>query len=221
MRLHGRLLALFLGLGSVMVFAQGAPPASLSPDVLNAAIAAAKAPTPPAPYVLKGPSTPVTRGAPLDPEVAKTLDPNKILTFGAVYTPFVRIAILARKAADAGKPFGPADIPAEIQDGLTYVAALPWERTDVTGPDRLVDPIFVIVTPPGSTDRAQVVQPVWVKPETTYLRNILGSAVPERAMLAAFSPGSIQAGKEFVIVYAGTVYAQRVAIRPEDIASWR
>src|SRR6185503_2529600 len=88
MRLHGRLLALFLGLGSVMVFAQAAPPASLSPDVLNAAIAAAKAPTPPAPYVLKGPSTPVTRGAPLDPEVAKTLDPNKILTFGAVYTPF-------------------------------------------------------------------------------------------------------------------------------------
>ena len=221
MRLHGRLLALFLGLGSAMVFAQAAPPASLSPDVLNAAIAAAKAPTPPAPYVLKGPSTPVTRGAPLDPEVAKTLDPNKILTFGAVYTPFIRAAILARKAADAGKPFGPADIPAEIQDSLTYVAALPWERTDVTGPDRLVDTIFVIVTPPGSTDRAQIVQPVWVKPETTLLRNILGSAVPERAMLAAFSPGSIQAGKEIVIVYAGTVYAQRVAIRPEDISAWR
>lgn len=221
MRLRGRLLALFLGLGSAMVSAQAAPPASLSPDLLNAAIAAAKAPTPPAPYVLKGPSTPVTRGAPLDPEVAKTLDPNKILTFGAVYTPFVRAAILARKAADAGKPFGPADIPAEIQDGLTYVAALPWERTDVTGPDRLVDTIFVIVTPPGSTDRAQIVQPVWVKPDTTLLRNVLGPAVPERAMLAAFSPGSIQAGKEFVIVYAGSVYAQRVAIRPEDISSWR
>ncbi len=221
MRLHGRLLALFLGLGSAMVFAQAAPPASLAPDVLNAAIAAAKAPTPPAPYVLKGPSTPVTRGAPLDPEVAKTLDPNKILTFGAVYTPFIRAALLARKAADAGKPFGAADIPAEIQDGLTYVAALPWERTDVTGDDRLVDPIFVIVTPPGSTDRAQIVQPVWVKPETSFLRNILGSAVPERAMVAAFSPGSIQAGKEIVIVYAGTVYAQRVAIRPEDISAWR
>jgi hypothetical protein len=40
-------------------------------------------------------------------------------------------------------------------------------------------------------------------------------------MLAAFSPGSIQAGKEFVIVYAGSVYAQRVAIRAEDISSWR
>ena len=221
MRLHGRLLALFLGLGSAMVFAQAAPPASLSPDVLNAAIAAAKAPTPPAPYVLKGPSTPVTRGAPLDPEVAKTLDPNKILTFGAVYTPFIRAAILARKAADAGKPFGPADIPAEIQDSLTYVAALPWERTDVTGPDRLVDTIFVILTPPGSTDRAQIVQPVWVKPETTLLRNILGAAVPERAMLAAFAPGAIQAGKEFVIVYAGSVYAQRVPISPADISAWR
>ena len=221
MRLRGRLLALFLGLGSAMVSAQAAPPASLSPDLLNAAIAAAKAPTPPAPYVLKGPSTPVTRGAPLDPEVAKTLDPKKILTFGAVYTPFIRAAILARKAAAAGKPFGPADIPADIQDSLTSVAALPWERTDVTGPDRLVDTIFVIVTPPGSTDRAQIVQPVWVKPDTTLLRNVLGSAVPERAMLAAFSPGSIQAGKEFVIVYAGSVYAQRVAIRPEDISSWR
>jgi len=107
MKLRGRLLALFLVLGSTAAFAQATPPASLSPDLLNAAIAAAKAPTPPAPYVLKGPSTPVTRGAPLDPEVAKTLDPNKILTFGAVYTPLVRAAILARKAADAGKPFGP------------------------------------------------------------------------------------------------------------------
>jgi hypothetical protein len=101
------------------------------------------------------------------------------------------------------------------------VAALPWERTEVTGPDRLVDPIFVILTPPGSTDRAQIVQPVWVKPETTQLRNILGPSVPERAMLAAFAPGAIQAGKEIVIVYAGTVYAQRVEISPADIAAWR
>ena len=221
MRLCGRLLALFLGLGSAAAFAQATPPTPLSPDDVAAAIAAAKAPAPPTPYVLKGASKPVTRNAPLDPEVAKTLDPNKILTFGAVYTPFIRAAILARKAADAGRAFGPADIPAEIQDSLTYVAALPWERTDVTGPDRLVDTIFVIVTPPGSTDRAQIVQPVWVKPDTGQLRNILGPSVPERAMLAAFSPDAIQAGREFVIVYAGSVYAQRVEIRPEDISAWR
>jgi hypothetical protein len=220
MRLHDRLLVLFLVLGSAAAFAQATPP-SLSADDLKAALAVAKAPTPPAPYVLKGPSKPVTRNQPLDPEVARTLDPNRILTFGAVYTPFVRAAILARHAFDAGKPFTAADIPAEIQDGLTYVAALPWERTDVTGPDRLVDPIFVIITPPGSTNRNETVQPVWVKPDTSLLRNILGLAVPERAMLAAFAPGSIQAGKEIVIVYAGTVYAQRVEIRPEDIASWR
>ena len=36
-------------------------------------------------------------------------------------------------------------------------------------------------------------------------------------MLAVFSPDAIQAGKEFVIVYAGTVYAQRVEIRPQDV----
>jgi len=219
MRLCGRLLALFLGLGSAPAFAQAT--ATPSPVDVKAAIEAAKAPSPPAPYVLKGPSTPVTRNAPLDPEVAKTLDPNKILTFGAVYTPFIRAALLARKAADAGKPFGPADIPVEIQDSLTYVAALPWERTDVTGPDRLVDPVYVIVTPPGSTDRAQIVQPVWVKTDTSQLRSILGPSVPERAMVAAFSSDAIQAGREFVLVYAGTVYAQRVEIRPEDIAAWR
>jgi hypothetical protein len=219
MRLRGRLLALFLGLGAAAAFAQATP--GLSPAEVKAAIDAAKAPAPPAPYVLKGASKPVTRNQPLDPEVAKTLDPNKILTFGAIYTPFIRAAILARKAADAGKPFSAADIPAEIQDSLTYVAALPWERTGITGPDRLVDPIFVILTPPGSTDRAQIVQPVWVKPDTTQLRNILGPSVPERAMLAAFAPGALQAGKEIVIVYAGTVYAQRVEISPADIAAWR
>jgi hypothetical protein len=213
------MLALLMGLGSAAAFAQATP--ALSPDAVKAAIEAAKAPTPPAPYALKGPSKPVTRNAPLDPEVARTLDPNKIITFGAVYTPFIRAALLARKAADAGRPFGPTDIPSEIQDSLTYVAALPWERTDVTGPDRLVDTIFVIVTPPGSTDRTQIVQPVWVKTDTSMLRNILGPTVPERAMLAAFPSDAIQAGKDFVIVYAGSVYAQRVEIRPEDVASWR
>jgi len=220
MKLRGRLmLALFMGMGSAVAFAQATP--APSPVDVKAAIEAAKAPTPPAPYALQGPSKPVTRNAPLDPEVARTLDPNKILTFGAVYTPFIRAALLARKAADAGRPFGPADIPAEIQDSLTYVAALPWERTDVTGPDRLVDTVYVIVTPPGSTDRAQVVQPVWVKTATNQLRNILGPTVPERAMVAAFPRDAIQAGKDFVIVYAGTVYAQRVEIRPEDVSSWR
>jgi hypothetical protein len=221
MKLCGRLLALFLALGSAMAFAQAPPSAPIAPEVVAAAIAAAKSQPPPAPYVLKGPSKPVTRNAPLDPEVAKTLDPNKILTFGAVYTPFVRVAMLARRAADAGTSFAPADIPAEINDSLTYVTALPWERTDVTGTDRLVDTIFVILTPPGSTDRAQIVQPVWVKPDTTQLRSILGPSVPERAMVAAFAPGAIQAGKELVIVYAGTVYAQRIEIRPEDVAAWR
>ena len=33
MRLRGRLLALFLGLGSAAAFAQATPPAPLSPDV--------------------------------------------------------------------------------------------------------------------------------------------------------------------------------------------
>ena len=220
MRLHGHLmLALLIGLGSAAAFAQATSP--VSPDELKAAIAAAKAPTAPAPYALRGPSKPVTRNAPLDPEVAKTLDPNKILTFGSVYTPFIRAAMLARKAADAGRPFGLTDIPSEIQDSLTYVVALPWERADVTGPDRLVDTVFVILTPPGSTERKEIVEPVWVKPDTSVLRNILGPTVAERGMVAAFSPGAIQAGKDFVIVYAGSVYAQRVEIRPEDVKAWR
>jgi len=220
MRLHGHLmLALLVGLGSAAAFAQATAP--VSPDELKEAIAAAKAAKAPAPYTLRGPSTPVVRGAPLDPEVAKTLDPKKILTFGAVYTPFIRTAMLARKAADAGRPFGLTDIPSETQDSLTYVLALPWERTDVTGPDRLVDTIYVIVTPRGSTERSEVIQPVWVKPDTSVLRNLFGSAVPERGVVAAFSRDAIKAGNDFVLVYAGSVYAQRVEIRPEDVAAWR
>lgn len=167
--------------------------------------------TTPAAYPLKGPSNPVTRNAPLPPEVARTLDPKKIITFGAIYTPFIRTALLAGKAT-----------PSEIQDSLTYVAALPWQRTDVTGPERLVDAEYVIVTPHGSTERTQTIQPVWVKTDTSLLRSVLGPTVPARAMLAAFSPDAIQAGRDFVIVYGGAaVYAQRVEIRAEDIASWK
>jgi hypothetical protein len=40
-------------------------------------------------------------------------------------------------------------------------------------------------------------------------------------MLAAFSPGAIHAGQDFVIVYGGSVYAQRVEIRAGDVASWK
>jgi hypothetical protein len=213
------MLALLIGLGSVTAFAQTAPP--VSPDQLKAAIEAAKAPTAPAPYALRGPSTPVTRNAPLDPEVAKTLDPNKILSFGSLYTPFVRTAMLARKAADAGKPFGLADIPTEIQDSLTYVLALPWVREDLTGDERLVDTVYVIVTPRGSTKKEEIIQPAWVKPDTSVLRNVFGPSVPERGMVAAFSADAIQAGRDILFVYAGTVYAQRVEIRPEDIKAWR
>ena len=173
MRLHRHLmLALWIGLGSAAAFAQAVTP--VSPDDLNAAVQAAKAPTAPSPYPLRGPSKPVTRGAPLDPEVARTLDPNKILTFGAVYTPFIRGAMLARKAADAGRPFGLADIPRETQDALTYVLALPWERADADGPDRLVDVNYVILTPSGSTDRAKIIEPAWVKADTGVLRTSLG-----------------------------------------------
>ena len=168
--------------------------------------------TTPAPYLLKGPSNPVTRNAPLPPEVAATLDPNKILTFGVIYTPVMRAALLARAATD---------VPPEIQDALTYVAAVPWERTDVTGPDRLVDAEYVIITPAGSTERTQTIQPAWVKPDTSLIRKILGPSVPERAMLAAFPRDAIQAGRDFVIVYGGSVYAQRVPIRAADVASWK
>jgi hypothetical protein len=168
---------------------------------LGSAALLAQTPTTSAPYVLKGPSSPVTSNAPLDPDVANTLDPNRILTFGYVYTPFIRAPTL--------------------QDGLTYVAALPWQRADVTGPERLVDASYIVLTPAGSTDRAQTVQPVWVKPNTDLLRQTLGAGVPERAMLAAFPSTEIRAGREFVIVYAGPVYAQRVTIRAEDVAAWR
>jgi hypothetical protein len=40
-------------------------------------------------------------------------------------------------------------------------------------------------------------------------------------MVAAFPPDAIQAGRDILFVYAGTVYAQRVEIRPEDITKWR
>jgi len=213
-------LAIVVASWAAVVIAQATP--GLSPDDLNAAIAAAKA-APPAAYKLRGPSKPVTRqpNGVLPPEVAKTLDPKKILTFGEVYTPFIRAAILARKAG-AGKPFTAADIPADIQDSLTYLVVVPWERTDATGPDRLVDAEYVVLTPTGSTERAQTIQPAWVKTDTMLLRKILGAAVPARGMVAAFPRDEVQGGRDVVIVYGGSgVYAQRVEIRAADAASWR
>ena len=228
MRFHGILFVLLLvGLGSAVAFAQEAP--ALSLEERQAAIDAARGTTPIVPYVIQSRVRTGSDGHRLSPNEIEALggDPP-VRGHGALYTPFVRAALYARKEMEAGRSVTPADIPAKYLEPLTYVLMLPFDRWEAAEADRLVDALHLVVAPTGgaaaprSVDRSKVIQPVWVKPDTELLRQLFGDQVPVRGHTSAFRPGVIQPGWDFVFVYTGSgVYAQWREITPEDVAAWR
>jgi hypothetical protein len=228
MRFRGILcLLLLVGLGPAALLAQEAP--ALSLEERQAAIDAAKGTAPIAPYVIQSRVRTGSDGHRLSPGEIEALgvDPP-VRVHGALYTPFIRAALYARKEMDAGRVVTPADIPAEYLEPLAYVLMVPFDRWANEEADRLVDPLHLVVAPTGgaaaprSVDRSKVIQPVWVKPDTELLRRLFGDQVPVRGHTAAFRPDVIRPGWDFVFVYAGSgVYAQWREITPEDVTSWR
>jgi hypothetical protein len=227
-----RVSAVLICCSPLIVFGQTAP--GMSDDQVSAAIEAAKQTMPPAPYILKSRWEPITAdpsGKPLDPKLARAINANAPppTVYGALFTPFVRVAMLARKAAESYKPFTTADVPADMKEQLVYVLVRPFEKRS-TGLDRFVDAQHVVILPTGSRDAAQAIQPVWVRADTTVLQNAFGAKIETRGIVAAFPPDAIQPDRDLVFIYAGPIMdgpqfanitQQRLAIRAEDKQHWR
>jgi hypothetical protein len=150
---------------------------------------------------------------------------------GAVYTPFVRIAMLSTAARLQGRRLTAADLPDEVTKPITYIAVR-WYCLDgdCSLPEATV-PVGVRLTPEApcycapSLAPPGAILPLWVTRNVGVLE-AFGAEPPELAVVvAAFSLSSIKPGY-WVSACAGTSPTQcdssRAApITSTDLARWR
>jgi hypothetical protein len=150
---------------------------------------------------------------------------------GAVYTPFVRIALLSRAAHLRGRRLTAAELPAEMTKPIAYIA-VQWycENGDCSLPAPAV-PIGVLLTPHSpcycapSVPLPGAVMPLWVT-RTFSVFEMFGAETPKLAVaVAAFPMSSIKSGY-WVSSCAGTNPTQcddgrSGPITSNDVATWR
>ncbi len=164
----------------------------------------------------------------------------------AVFTPFLRIALAARSAADAHRAFARQDVTPEMADPLLWVAAFafdPFPGSSRPTGDRLLDINDVIIAPGGgaSSTTAVIFEPpesraarvTWKDSDFRRLRKVLGLNVSARGVLAAFPREAFKPGRDLVMLFAPRMSVPdeaasgprfvglRVSIREADLATWR
>jgi hypothetical protein len=145
----------------------------------------------------------------------RSYDPGKQnpVIVGVVYTPFVRVALAAKKAHDAFREFGDEDLTPTLVEPLAYVA-MRWYCCDadhgadlashhplvpfdykiaVAGSDRFSESLIRM-------DTLRIVPPVWVKRAASVLAD-LGGSLPysDTVVVAAYPVADITAGTDFII----------------------
>lgn len=162
--------------------------------------------------------------------------PDNPVVVGAVYTPFLRVALLASAAADRGAHLVPDEIDARWLEPLVYIA-FRWYCCDPARGEadalRSVEPQVVMLPIAErapqfvrfTTDGRQgAVPPVWIRRGTAAVE-AFGAQVPydDVVLVAAFPSNAIQSGRPFVIYKdRGDVAARRTGVvRPADVLAWR
>jgi hypothetical protein len=207
-------VALWFGDCSTRSAAFQAGPGGLSAEEIRAAISLGEQREPP-PYLLRH------AGRPDNPQVV-----------AAVYTPFLRVALLSHAAHARGERLEPRSIEPRVLEPLVYIA-FRWyccadastEALAAAEPRVLMLPIaprapqFV-----NFMNRRGATQPVWSRTGTAVLESF-GARPPydDIVLVAAFPSGVLQAGRPFVI-YKDAGEAQAVitgVVRGDDALAWR
>jgi hypothetical protein len=156
--------------------------------------------------------------------------PDNPVVVGAVYTPFLRVALLAQAAADRGERLNAAAVDPVVAAPLVYIA-FRWYCCDGVGDADLLpeSPPQVLMLPVAPRapqfvnvmDRRHAVEPVWSRRGTAVLESF-GASPPydDVALVAAFPVGALQAGRPFVIFKDGGSIRTGV-VRADDVATWR
>lgn len=133
---------------------------------------------------------------------------------GWVTTPFMRVAIAARRAKESYKPFSLEDAKA-LNDGTVHIAigdTIAQAFTKKGGKDRVVRPEQIIVLPKESKNINEAVRPI---DANVNVRNFMwmGSDLSRVTVLASFPTSVITKDQEFVMIYAENVFFGKRELR--------
>jgi hypothetical protein len=151
-------------------------------------------------------------------------------------TPFLRVALAAREATRADRPFGPADVTDLLADNLCHVVAFPYDRgprwgSDGPGPpweaamERFASVAQVLLMPRSSDDPEKAIQPVWTKPQINTSHTAAGLKLETVTLIAAFPCEAVTAANDLIVIFARgsgrLTVPQRKPIEEKGLRSWR
>jgi hypothetical protein len=202
-------------LSAVPLLAQ--PFGNLTPEDIDAAIKWGTQGTP-APYLLH----------------YRRSDPAKInpVVVGAVYTPFLRVALAAKAAHQRGQSVAVSDVPSSLIEPVAYVAVRWYCCVDRDHGDDLASwhplvPFDYKIAVPGDRfpTTLNLVTPLWVSRDLSILPNF-GAELPYQdiVLIAAYPVSALKADMDLVIYRefaTGGRGFENGRITAEDLARWR
>ena len=160
--------------------------------------------------------------------------PDNPVVVGVVYTPFVRVALLSRLAAEAGALLRQEDIDPHWLEPVVYVAFRwyccdnEWKRDDTGGIPPFVVPENIRVGLLPDHEQGfqphREVHPIWSRKGSELLTAFGPLPYEDIAVVAAFPLEAIRANQRFVIyreAKPGTTHVRVAMIRPDEPARWR
>jgi hypothetical protein len=144
-----------------------------------------------------------------------------------VYTPFIRVALLARQAENAGRELTSADVPASAREPVVYVRFYRLLPEDRTGG---VEPVFGMVPTGDVAPDHHLVKAAWVREiEPSLLAADSSESHKEKFYpVAAFPLDQLRPGFDFVVYHKfkgadGSWYLPnlRGAMRQDELGAWR
>jgi len=156
---------------------------------------------------------------------------------GAVYTPFLRVALAAKMARQAGRTFAQTDVSPSLIEPVAYVA-LRWYccGSDRNDPAPLTPFDYKIAAPGDRVLQANsglrvTTSPVWIRHDVSLLASF-GGDLPYRdvVLVAAYPMSILSTACDFVIyrelpsrtVPEGKDTELRIGrVTPEDLTRWR
>lgn len=160
--------------------------------------------------------------------------PDNPTVVGAVYTPFLRVAFLARAAADRGEHLAVDQIGSRLTAPVIYIAFRWYGQPSPAEPQVVMLPVaprapqYVPFT--KLDERKGAVRPIWSSRGIGAL-DTFGATPPygDVALVAAFPMAALEPGRPFVIfkdvgipgeIGSGRVIATGV-VRSADVLAWR
>lgn len=160
--------------------------------------------------------------------------PNSVIV-GAIYTPYVRVALAARAARAAGRTFAEADVTPQLIEPVFYVAYR-WYCCDVEQNRDTFNPfasfdykLARVPSPATPSNLHQASPPLWIRRGVSTLASFGGKLPYNDVVLVAAYPLNLLTTDHDLVIYRDHVTDGRVTARniragrilASELATWR